>query len=45
MLRITAPAPLICYLWAPETNDNVAPGLDSFITYLQSKSATINITK
>ena len=26
----------------PETSDNVVPGLDSLLTYLQSKYATIN---
>ena len=29
------------YLWIPETSDNVAPGLDSMITYTQSKYATL----
>ena len=29
------------YLWIPETTDNVVPGLDSLLTYLQSKYATI----
>ena len=29
------------YLWQPETSDNVVPGLDSLLTYLQSKYATI----
>ena len=24
------------YLWTPEVSDNVAPGLDSMITYIQS---------
>ena len=27
-------------LWIPETSDNVVPGLDSMITYIQSKYAT-----
>ena len=30
------------YLWTPETSDNVVPGLDSLLTYLQSKYATLN---
>ena len=30
------------YLWIPEVCDNVVAGLDSLITYLQSKYATIN---
>jgi hypothetical protein len=30
------------YIWIPETTDNVVPGLDSLLTYLQSKYATIN---
>ena len=29
------------YLWILETNDNVVPGLDSMITYAQSKYATL----
>ena len=29
------------YLWTPEVSDNVAPGLDSMITYTQSKYATL----
>ena len=29
------------YLWIPETSDNVVPGLDSMITYTQSKYATL----
>ena len=24
------------YLWIPETSDNVVPGLDSLITYIQN---------
>ena len=28
------------YLWIPETSDNVVPGLDSLLTYIQSKCAT-----
>ena len=29
------------YLWIPEVSDNVAGGLDSMITYAQSKHATL----
>ena len=29
------------YIWIPETTDNVVPGLDSLLTYLQSKSAAL----
>ena len=29
------------YLWIPEVSDNVAPGLDSMITYIQSEYATL----
>jgi hypothetical protein len=29
------------YLWIPETTDNVVPGLDSLLTYIQSKYATL----
>ena len=29
------------YLWIPEVSDNVAPGLDSMITYTQSTNATL----
>ena len=29
------------YLWVPEISDNVAPGLDSILTYLEHKYATI----
>ena len=29
------------YLWIPETTDNVVPGLDSLLTYTQSKCATL----
>ena len=29
------------YLWIPETSDNVVPGLDSLLTYPQSKYATL----
>ena len=29
------------YLWIPETSGNVVPGLDSLITYIQSKHATL----
>ena len=30
------------YLWIPETSDNVVPGLDSLLTYIQSAYATLN---
>ena len=29
------------YIWIPETNDNVVPGLGSLLTYTQSKYATL----
>ena len=29
------------YLWIPEVNDNVVGGLDSMITYIQSKYAIL----
>ena len=29
------------YLWTPEVSDNVAPGLDSMITYIQPKCETL----
>ena len=29
------------YVWIPETSDNVVPGLDSILTYTQSKYATL----
>ena len=29
------------YLWIPETSDNVVPGLDSLLTYIQPKYATL----
>ena len=29
------------YSWIPETTDNAVPGLDSLLTYLQSKYATL----
>ena len=35
------PSPIENYLWVPETTDNVVPGLDSLLTYLQSKYATL----
>ena len=35
------PSPTENYLWIPETTDNVVPGLDSLLTYLQSKYATL----
>ena len=28
-------------LWIPEVSDNVVPGLDSVVTYIQSKYATL----
>ena len=36
------PTPSIkeAYLWTPEVSDNVAPGLDSVIIYVQPKHAT-----
>ena len=33
------------YLWVPETSGNVAPGLDSMITYTQSKYATLTASQ
>ena len=29
-------------MWVPETSDNVVPGLESILTYIQSKYATIH---
>ena len=29
------------YVWIPETSDNAVPGLDSLITYIQSKYASL----
>ena len=29
------------YLWIPEVSDNVVPGLDSMVTYIQPKYATL----
>ena len=29
------------YLWTPEVSDNVVPGLDSMITYIQPTCATL----
>ena len=29
------------YLWIPGTSDNVVPGLDSLLTYIQPKYATL----
>ena len=29
------------YIWILETSDNVVPGLDSLLTYLQPKYATL----
>ena len=33
------------YLWIPETTDSVVPGLDSLLTYLQSKNATLTASQ
>ena len=40
---VVNPAPSFTdnYLWIPETSDNVVPGLDSLLTYIQSKYATL----
>ena len=37
----TTPSLTDNYLWIHETSDNVVPGLDSLLTYLQSKYATL----
>ena len=37
----TVPSPNDTYIWIPETTDNVVPGLESLLTYIQSKYATI----
>ena len=37
----TVPSLTDNYIWIPETSDNVVPGLDSLLTYLQSKYATL----
>ena len=37
----TVPSLTDSYIWIPETSDNVVPGLDSLLTYLQSKYATL----
>ena len=37
----TVPSSTGSYIWIPETSDNVVPGLDSLLTYLQSKYATL----
>ena len=37
----TVPSLTGSYTWIPETSDNVVPGLDSLLTYTQSKYATI----
>ena len=29
------------YLWIPEVSNNVVPGLDNRLTYIQSKHATL----
>ena len=41
---IVNPTPSLAenYLWIPETTDNVVPGLDSLITYLNQKFAAIS---
>ena len=40
---VVNPTPSITenYSWIPETSDNVVPGLDSILTYTQSKYATL----
>ena len=38
----TVPSLTDNYIWIPETTDNVVPGLDSLLTYLQSKYAAID---
>ena len=35
ILNPTTPSLTDNYLWIPETSDNVVPGLDSLLTYLQ----------
>ena len=37
----TVPSLTDNYIWIPETTDNVVPGLDSLLTYTQSKYATL----
>ena len=37
----TPPSLTDTYIWILETTDNVMPGLDSLLTYLQSKYATL----
>ena len=37
----TVPSLTDKYIWIPETSDNVVPGLDSLLTYTQSKYATL----
>ena len=37
----TTPSLTDNYIWIPETPDNVVPGLDSLLTYTQSKYATL----
>ena len=37
----TVPSLTDNYIWIPETSDNVVPGLDSLLTYTQSKYATL----
>ena len=38
---ILAPPPITGYLWQPEVSDDYVPGLDSILTYTQSKYATL----
>ena len=37
----TVPSSTDNYIWIPETTDNVVPGLDRLLTYVQSKYATL----
>ena len=37
----TVPSLANNYIWIPETGDNVVPGLNSSLTYTQSKYATL----
>ena len=37
----TVPSLTENYIWIPETTDNVVPGLDSLLTYTQSKYAAL----
>ena len=38
----TTPSLTDNYIWISETSDNVVPGLDTLLVYLQSKYATIH---